>query len=52
MIRQMPQVDVVDNINVIHRYLIIPNMERKPDHLAFSTHGKDMIDMLTIPRPK
>ena len=52
MTRQMPKADVVDDLNVIHRYVIIHNMETKPDHLAFSTHGKDVIDMLTIPRPK
>ena len=51
MTRQMPKADVVDDFNVIHRYVIIHNMERKPDHVAFSTHGTDVIDMLTIPRP-
>ena len=40
----MPQADVIENLNVSHRYVIIHKLERK--------HGKGVIDMLTIPRPK
>ena len=52
MIRQMPHADVIHYLNVSHRYVIIHKLERKPGHLDFSTHGKYVIDMLTIPRPK